>query len=65
MPVRSPLGLLGRVLEVGRSTSRVLLVTDTESVVPARRAQDGVAAFVQSRRTGEVLQAVMLGSCVP
>lgn len=62
MPVRSPLGLVGRVLEVGRSTSRVLLVTDTESVVPARRASDGVAAFVQGRGDGRLqLRLINLG----
>jgi rod shape-determining protein MreC len=62
MPVRSPLGLVGRVLEVGRTTSRVLLVTDTESVVPARRASDGVPAFVQGRGDGRLqLKLVNLG----
>ena len=62
MPVRSPLGLVGRVLEVNGSTSRVLLVTDTESVVPARRAQDGVAAFAQGRGDGRLqLRLINLG----
>jgi rod shape-determining protein MreC len=62
MPVRSPLGLVGRVLEVGSSTSRVLLVTDTESVVPARRAQDGVAAFAQGKGDGQLqLRLINLG----
>jgi rod shape-determining protein MreC len=54
MPVRSPLGLVGRVLEAGPVTARVLLVTDTESVVPVRRAGDGVPAFVQGRGDGRV-----------
>jgi hypothetical protein len=31
----------------------------------ARAADSGVVAFVQNRRTGEVLQALMLGVCVP
>lgn len=52
MPVRSRLGLVGRVLEVGRYSARVLLVTDTESLVPVRRAKDGVAAFAQGRGDG-------------
>ncbi len=55
MPVRSPLGLVGRVLEVGRNTSRVLLVTDTESVVPVRRASDGVAGFATGQGDGTLL----------
>jgi hypothetical protein len=31
----------------------------------AKPAESGVAAFVQHRRTGEVLQALMLGACAP
>lgn len=54
MPVRAPLGLVGRVLEVGHSTSRVLLITDTESIVPVRRAGDGLPAFLQGRSDGTV-----------
>jgi rod shape-determining protein MreC len=54
MPVRAPLGLVGRVLEVGHSTSRVLLITDTESIVPVRRASDGLPAFLQGRSDGTV-----------
>ncbi len=54
MPVRSPLGLVGRVLEVGSGTARVLLITDPESVVPVRRASDGIAAFAQGRADGTV-----------
>jgi rod shape-determining protein MreC len=62
MPVRSPLGLVGRVLEVGGSTSRVLLITDTESVVPARRASDGIPAFAQGRGDGRLqLRLISLG----
>jgi rod shape-determining protein MreC len=62
MPVRSPLGLVGRVLEVGGSTSRVLLVTDAESVVPVRRASDGIAAFATGRADGLLqLRLINLG----
>jgi len=43
MPVRSAMGLVGRVLNVGLGTSRVLLITDTESLVPVRRARDAIA----------------------
>jgi len=55
MPVRSPLGLVGRVLETGRRSARVLLITDTESIVPVRRASDGVAAFASGRGDGRLL----------
>lgn len=52
MPVRSILGLVGRVLDAGESSARILLVTDTESLVPVRRAGDNVAAFAQGRGDG-------------
>lgn len=62
MPVRSKEGLVGRVLEVGSSTSRVLLVTDTESLVPVRRASDGVPAFAQGRGDGTLqIRLINLG----
>lgn len=62
MPVRSPLGLVGRVLEVGGSTARVLLITDTESIVPVRRASDGVPAFATGRADGTLqLRLINLG----
>lgn len=62
MPVRSPLGLIGRVLETGRTSARVLLVTDTESVVPVRRARDGVPAFATGRGDGTLqLRLINLG----
>ena len=38
MPVLSERGVIGRVLETGRFSSRVLLLTDRESVLPVRRA---------------------------
>ena len=52
MPVRSPLGLIGRVLEVGQSSARVMLITDGESVIPVRRASDGVAATASGKADG-------------
>ncbi|KQM17489.1 rod shape-determining protein MreC [Novosphingobium sp. Leaf2] len=62
MPVRSHMGLVGRVLEVGASSARVLLVTDTESVVPVRRARDGVPAFAQGVGDGTIrLRLLNLG----
>lgn len=62
MPVRSATGLVGRVLEVGPNTSRVLLITDAENVVPVRRASDGVAAFSQGRADGRLtLKLINMG----
>jgi rod shape-determining protein MreC len=54
MPVRSILGLVGRVLEAGPRSARILLVTDTQSLVPVRRAKDDVAAFAQGRGDGSL-----------
>ncbi len=48
-PVRSDAGLIGRTLEVGPTVARVLLITDPRSVVPARRASDGLALLVTGR----------------
>ncbi|MBU6269291.1 MAG: rod shape-determining protein MreC [Sphingomonadales bacterium] len=62
MPVRTALGLVGRVLETGRSTARVLLVIDTESVVPVRRARDGMPAFATGRPDGTLqIRLISLG----
>ncbi|MBO9498437.1 MAG: rod shape-determining protein MreC [Novosphingobium sp.] len=62
MPVRSPLGLVGRVLETGATSSRVLLLTDGASMVPVRRAKDDVVAFAEGRADGSLrLRLINLG----
>ena len=62
MPVRSELGLVGRVLEVWRATSRVLLITDGESVVPVRRASDSIPGFAQGGANGTLqIRLISLG----
>ena len=62
MPVTSPLGLVGRVLEAGSNSSRVLLLTDPESLVPVRRSTDNVVAFAEGRSDGSLrLRLVNLG----
>lgn len=52
MPVHSERGVIGRVLETARSSSRILLLTDTESVLPVRRASDQTVAFAEGRGDG-------------
>lgn len=52
MPVLSERGVIGRVLETGRGSARVLLLTDSESVLPVRRAADNVIAFAEGRGDG-------------
>lgn len=62
MPVRSPRGVVGRVLEVARNSSRVLLLTDSESVLPVRRVQDETVAFAEGRGDGRLrIRLINLG----
>jgi rod shape-determining protein MreC len=62
MPVVSPLGLVGRVLEAGADSAKVLLLTDSESMVPVRRARDDVVAFAQGQADGTLrLRLINLG----
>lgn len=53
-PVRSPEGLIGRVFETGRWSSRVLLVTDGASNVPVRLVRDGTPAIATGRSDGTI-----------
>ena len=54
MAVRSPLGLIGRVIETGNNSARLLLVTDTESSLPVRRASDGLQGYANGLGDGTV-----------
>jgi rod shape-determining protein MreC len=54
-PVRGPSGLIGRVIEAGPTTARILLVTDAENLVPVMRASDGLAAFSAGLGNGTLL----------
>lgn len=54
MPVRSPDGLIGRVIDAGRLASRVLLVSDRSSIVPARILRGGQPVISQGRGDGTV-----------
>jgi len=62
MPVTSPMGLVGRVVEAGRNSARILLLTDSESMVPVRRAADNTVAFAEGRSDGSLrIRLVNLG----
>lgn len=62
MPVRTHQGLIGRVLEVGLHSARVLMITDPESVVPVRRASDSLPAFATGKGDGTLqLRLLTLG----
>jgi rod shape-determining protein MreC len=54
MPVRSPEGLVGRIIDVGELASRVLLVSDRTSIVPARLLRNGLPVIAQGRGDGTV-----------
>jgi len=54
MPVRSPSGLIGRVMDAGALASRVLLVSDRASIVPARILRTGQPVISQGRGDGTV-----------
>jgi rod shape-determining protein MreC len=54
MPVRSPRGLIGRVIDVGAFASRVLLVSDRANIVPARLLRTGQAVISQGRGDGTI-----------
>lgn len=54
-PVRGPDGLIGRIIETGPTTARILLITDAGSPVPIMRAKDGVAASGEGLSNGLVI----------
>lgn len=53
-PVEGPDGLVGRVVEVGPDSARVLLLIDAESLIPVQRAGDGLPGIVAGRGDGTV-----------
>lgn len=54
MPVRAPEGLIGRVMIAGPTTSDVLLLTDSQSIIPVRRLKDNIAAICTGLDDGTV-----------
>jgi rod shape-determining protein MreC len=54
MPVRSPDGLVGRIVDAGNLASRVLLVSDRANIVPARLLRDGIPVIAQGRGDGTI-----------
>ena len=54
MPVRAPEGLIGRVYSAGPNTAEVLLLTDSENIIPVRRAKDNIAAISAGRSDGSL-----------
>ena len=54
MPVRSADGLVGRVVDVGATAARVLLVSDRANIVPARLLRGGQPVIATGRGDGTV-----------
>ena len=54
MPVRSAQGLIGRVIDAGSLASRVLLISDRASIVPAKILRGGQPVISQGRGDGTV-----------
>jgi rod shape-determining protein MreC len=54
MPVRSADGLVGRIIDSGALSSRLLLISDRASIVPARLLRDGRPVIAQGRGDGTI-----------
>jgi rod shape-determining protein MreC len=54
MPVRSPDGLIGRVIDAGKLASRVLLISDRANIVPSRLLRSGQPVISQGRGDGTI-----------
>ena len=54
MPVRSPDGLVGRIVDAGALASRVLLVSDRSNIVPAQLLRGGIPVISQGRGDGTI-----------
>ncbi len=54
MPVRSPDGLVGRIIDVGALASRVLLVSDRANIIPSRLLRNGIPGIAQGRGAGTI-----------
>lgn len=54
MPVRAPEGLIGRVLISGPNTAEVLLLTDSQNIIPVVRPNDNLAAICTGMDDGTV-----------
>ncbi|HTH27797.1 MAG TPA: rod shape-determining protein MreC [Sphingobium sp.] len=54
MPVRAPEGLVGRVLWTSPNTADVLLLVDSENVVPVRRTRDNIPGISRGLDDGTI-----------
>lgn len=62
-PVRSADGLVGRIIQRGQFSSRVMLIIDSETIVPVKRLRDGLPALAIGLGDGRLeLRALAAGS---
>jgi rod shape-determining protein MreC len=54
-PVRGPAGLIGRIIESGPNTAKVLLISDAENIIPVLRIPDGLPALASGMGNGLVM----------
>jgi len=64
-PVRSAEGLIGRVIETGQISSRVLLLTDASSTVPARLVRNGLPVLATGHGDGRIDLRVLTAGVAP
>jgi rod shape-determining protein MreC len=61
-PVRGPEGLIGRIIETGPTTARILMITDANNPVPVMRVADGIPASGEGMANGLIsIKPVNLG----
>jgi rod shape-determining protein MreC len=64
-PVRSADGLVGRITQRGQFASRVLLIIDSETIVPVKRVSDGVPALAIGLGDGRIELRALAASTNP
>lgn len=61
--VIGPEGLIGRVVQTGSHSARIVLIVDASTIVPVRRLRDGVPAMARGNGYGQLeLRALSTGN---
>lgn len=64
-PVRSAEGLVGRVVETGQTSARVLLLTDSGNTIPVRLARSGTPALATGHGDGRIEVRALIAGAAP
>ncbi len=62
LPVLAPDGLVGRIIATGRTSARVLLITDAGNITPIKRAKDGATALAIGTGDGRLILRPLSGA---